>query len=117
MKENSYELYIPGKTENLQKIGDFITDIAKKNGVPEEQLEDLVIATDEAATNIILHAYHHKPDAYIRLRAIIKKDRIVISLFDNGALYWAEFRPAESGRRGAVSHKKIYGQSRILFQE
>lgn len=44
--------------ENLSEICDFVTHCAKECGLSEAQVYAVQLAVDEAATNIIEHAYH-----------------------------------------------------------
>lgn len=79
------ELRIPAYHENLRVISHFIHGIAHRMSLSEKSLFDIELAVEEAATNIINHAY---PDSQekgdILLRADEDGDIIQITLSDWG---------------------------------
>lgn len=52
-----YCLTIAAELENLAVIRCFVQESAAALGVPPATIRDLVLATDEAATNIVVHGY------------------------------------------------------------
>jgi len=56
-----HTLRIAAKVENLATIRDFVAEHALAVGVPQKILDPVVLATDEAATNIIMHGYQGQP--------------------------------------------------------
>lgn len=80
----TYYLETESKTENLKKISDFIFKIAKEHNIQKEKSDEIIISTDEAATNIILHAYQKEHNKKIRIEVIVDAEKITISLFDTG---------------------------------
>ncbi len=78
-----YELKVKSNTENLEKIGDFVNS-KLRNKVDYETLQEILIAVDEAATNIILHAYKRNPDKWLKIRIEYQEDKVILSLFDEG---------------------------------
>lgn len=73
-------LKIPGETDYLSRIREFVKDYAAECGFSEEEKGDIEISADEAATNIVKHAYGDDPD-------INGNDRIIeveIGAIDNG---------------------------------
>ena len=54
-----------GRFENLAKIGEFIEEITAKAGLDEKQRYAVQMAVDEAASNIIEHAYRNVEDGKI----------------------------------------------------
>lgn len=64
------ELKIPANHENLRVISHFIHGIAHRMSLSEKSLFDIELAIEEAATNIINHAYpnsHEKGDILLRI--------------------------------------------------
>lgn len=55
-------LRIRGETNYLSKLRAFVNDLAEKAGFDSSALGDIEFAVDEAATNIIRHAYDEDPD-------------------------------------------------------
>jgi serine/threonine-protein kinase RsbW len=66
MRENrSSFLSVPAALENLKNIRDHVEVFARAVGFPDSVIYDLVLAVDEAATNIVIHGYKigHAPSA------------------------------------------------------
>ncbi len=55
-------LKVPGETDYLAEIREFVTGFAREAGFSEEVLGEIEFAVDEAATNIVRHAYGEDPD-------------------------------------------------------
>ncbi len=85
--KNIYELKVTSKTENLKTIGEFIEDALKNENIGEDIIHEILIASDEAATNIIVHSYKKNPNGYIRVKLVVEKKRIIVSLFDKGITF------------------------------
>src|SRR5215211_33998 len=64
-------------------------------GASRAELEDIVVAVSEAATNAIEHAYGPIEASY-RVEGRLSADRVVVTLTDSGS--WRERRGAERGR-------------------
>jgi serine/threonine-protein kinase RsbW len=54
----SATLRLAARLDNLKVIREYVEDIAREAGFPDVKIYDLVLAVDEAATNILLHGYH-----------------------------------------------------------
>lgn len=54
---NRYHISMPARTESIPILRDFIMHICMRHRVGGTMLEDLLLVADEAATNIVLHAY------------------------------------------------------------
>jgi len=78
------ELRVPAKTENLRIISHFIHGIGHRLSLSEKTLFDLELAVEEAATNIISHAYPDTQDGNILLSAEELGDFVQITLTDWG---------------------------------
>lgn len=63
-------LKIPGETDYLSRIREFVVDYARECGFSGEETGDIEISADEAATNIVRHAYGDDP-------AVPEKNRII----------------------------------------
>jgi anti-sigma regulatory factor (Ser/Thr protein kinase) len=53
--KNEFKLHVDAKLENLSQIADFVTESARKFDLDERSIFQLQLATDEVASNIILH--------------------------------------------------------------
>jgi len=78
------ELKIPSNTKYLSVARDFISDAAHKFGFDEETVNKIVLAVDEACSNIIKHAYHYAEDKSIELSIFAKNNTFEIVIIDHG---------------------------------
>jgi len=74
----------PAKFEYLDEIREFVAEIAKMGGFSEKEVYSLQLAADEAASNIIEHAYEGISDASLDVSCELKKDTIIIIMQDQG---------------------------------
>lgn len=74
----------PGRLENLDKISDFVIQAAKEAGLDDSATYAVQLAVDEAATNIIEHAYRGTDQGMIICSYSVLKDGIKIILKDHG---------------------------------
>jgi anti-sigma regulatory factor (Ser/Thr protein kinase) len=75
---------IPSKVENLYKVCDFVTDIAREMGFTQEVIGKIKIAVYEGCLNAIEHAYHS--DSFRIVKVVVKRymKKIVIRVIDQG---------------------------------
>ena len=92
-KNNSNELRVSSKTENLSEIRDFVSENAQSAGIPLTTVENIVLAVDEACTNIIKHAYKSSPDGEIIIRMEYDKYKLTITIKDYGKSFQPERIP------------------------
>ncbi len=75
------ELEIPGNTEQLSKLRDFVQDLCQRNIHPPFDMDktwQLGLAANEAAANIMRHAYAGRKDGKICIVAEAFVDRVVL---------------------------------------
>lgn len=53
----TYEIKLPARVESIPALRDFIGKVCHRHGLSGQELEDILLVSDEAATNIVLHAY------------------------------------------------------------
>ncbi len=75
---------IKSRTENLLEVRDFVSSVAQDVGFSEEETSKIVLAVDEACTNIIKHAYQYDPNHEIRISARSTKSAFEILIEDEG---------------------------------
>ena len=73
----------------VPKIKEFVEKTLKDWFVQEEDLQDIVLASDEAATNIVMHAYNGENKQENTLKIMIKKkgNLIEIDMEDTGLTF------------------------------
>ena len=75
---------ILSRTDNLLKVRDFVGEAARASGFSEEETANIVLAVDEACTNIIKHAYQYATDKEIEVTIHQSKRSFEIRIFDSG---------------------------------
>jgi serine/threonine-protein kinase RsbW len=61
---------IASRTESLSEARDFVGTAARSFGFSEEEAANIMLAVDEACTNIIKHAYQFAPDKEIEIEIV-----------------------------------------------
>ena len=74
---------IPSRTENLLEVREFVGTAARSFGFSEEDIANIVLAVDEACTNIIKHAYQYANDREIEVTILPSQQSFEIRIFDN----------------------------------
>ncbi len=92
-KVNSKELQVKSRTENLSKIREFIQGFASSVGFKQETIDNMMLAVDEACTNIIKHAYKSYPDGEIVIKIGYKENKLIITIIDYGTAFHPETIP------------------------
>lgn len=104
------------KFEFLDEIREFVGAIARKGGFSEKDVYNIQLATDEAASNIIEHAYENRSDGVLDLSCGLKGDLITIVLID----YGESFDPSEvplPDLKADLSNRKIGGLGIFLMRK
>lgn len=83
-KNKTGELRVKSRTENLSEIRDFVSLNALDAGIPEATVEKIILAVDEACTNIIKHAYKQSPEGEIIIKVEYDKERFTVTIIDYG---------------------------------
>ncbi len=81
------EADFPSHPDNLAKIRDFVLEQLGSGAGPgfsEEETNELVLAVDEAAANIILHAFKGRPEGLVRVQVWSFHDRAEVWLLYEG---------------------------------
>jgi serine/threonine-protein kinase RsbW len=78
------KLEIKSRTENLAEIREFVNSAAVDAGFSKEAIDNIILAVDEACTNIIKHAYKYLPDGKIILNLKTDKKTFTIDIIDYG---------------------------------
>lgn len=59
--QRSTPLRVAARLDNLKVIRDYVEAVARAAGFADMKIYDLVLAVDEAATNILMHGYQVAP--------------------------------------------------------
>ena len=104
------------KFENLDEIREFVGTIARDGGFGDKDVYNIQLATDEAASNIIEHAYEKIKDGVLELSCGVKDGLITIVLIDHGE----SFDPSEiplPDLKADLSDRKIGGLGIFLMRK
>ncbi len=74
----------PAKFEFLDEIRELVARVARKGGFSEKAIYSLQLAADEAASNIIEHAYEGVSNAKLDISCDMRGDTLVITMRDMG---------------------------------
>jgi serine/threonine-protein kinase RsbW len=83
-KPKKLTLTISSKTEQLLDVRKFISDAAKGFGFSDDEINNIVLAVDEACTNIIKHAYNYSGDHTIFVVVKMNQPEFEILIADKG---------------------------------
>ena len=109
------ELKVKSKTENLSLIRDFISSSAAEAGVAPDVVENIILAVDEACTNIIKHAYKSFPDGELIIKTKSTLSRFVISITDFGNTFEPDTIP-EPDLQKYYRQKRVGGLGMYLMK-
>jgi serine/threonine-protein kinase RsbW len=74
----------PARFEYLDEIREFVAGVAREGGFNDKEIYSLQLAADEAASNIIEHAYEGTADGVIQITCDMRGIEIVITMHDDG---------------------------------
>lgn len=78
------ELSVKSSTDNLSVIRDFIKNTALSLGYSNAAIGNIILAVDEACTNIIKHAYKYSPTGDIQIELNRIANKFIITILDSG---------------------------------
>lgn len=104
------------KFENLDEIREFVGEIARTGGFSDKDVYNIQLATDEAASNIIEHAYQNMPGKVLDLSCGVRGDVITVVLTDYGDSFDPSVVPAPD-LKADLSDRKIGGLGLFLMRK
>ena len=106
----------PADVQYLDQVREFVGELARAAGFSDKGIYAVQLATDEAASNIIEHAYEGHADRTFRLHCEFQQDRLVITFFDRGKSF--DFTQVEEPDITAnLSERKIGGLGIFLMHK
>ena len=111
-----YQLKVKSKTENLSEIRRFIQIHALEAGISSDAVTDIILATDEACTNVIKHAYKNYPDGEIVIKVQYSDTKFTIVIIDHGTAFNPEKIP-EPDIQKYYRQKKVGGLGMYLMKK
>ena len=104
------------KFEFLDEIREFVGDIARAGGFGEKDVYNIQLATDEAASNIIEHAYEGISNGVLDISCGMEADAIKIILIDYGLPFDPSIVPVPD-LKADLSDRKIGGLGLFLMRK
>ena len=80
------EIKVPANIDYLGDLRNFVTKAGRKHNFPATVVNAFKLCIDEAATNIIKHAYRDS-GGMITMRVIVKKNSMTVVLIDQGKYF------------------------------
>jgi serine/threonine-protein kinase RsbW len=74
----------PAQFDFLDEIREFVAQVAREGGFSEKEIYSLQLAADEAASNIIEHAYEGISNADLDITCDVHGDILTITMRDTG---------------------------------
>jgi len=88
------DLSLPADTRLLAATRKLLAVYLTEFGAPPGIVDDVILAMDEACTNVLTHAYPDGGDANYVLRADLQRDKVLIEVVDEGVGFDLMSRPA-----------------------
>lgn len=82
-----YLLDITSDMANLERVAEFIADIARKSNLSQRQSDDVQMAVDEAVTNVMEHAYAGQSDGIIFIKCRVNAKEFFVEIRDTGKTF------------------------------
>lgn len=106
----------PARFEFLDEIRDFVAQVAREGGFTEKEIYSLQLAADEAASNIIEHAYEGISDANLDIVCDMQGEMIIITMRDTGAPFDPS-RVKQPNLKADLSDRQIGGLGVYLMRK
>ncbi len=109
-------LVLTATSRNLAGIRERVRNYASACGLPVMAVDDVVLAVDEAVTNVLRHAYAPGKPARLEIIGTVAGDRIVIRVRDFGRKFSP--RPVtEAQIQKALTRHQSHGLGRFLMKK
>jgi anti-sigma regulatory factor (Ser/Thr protein kinase) len=87
-------LEVPSETGFLGLVREVTRKMAEVAGFEERTADQLALAVDEAATNVLEHAYHGAPDRVVRVDMDDQGETFCVDVVDDGESFDPDKRPS-----------------------
>jgi serine/threonine-protein kinase RsbW len=85
-------LEVPSETVFLGIVRDVVRKMAEGAGFEAKAADQVALAVDEAATNVVEHAYHGAPDRVVRVQIDDRGENFCVDVVDDGESFDPEKR-------------------------
>jgi serine/threonine-protein kinase RsbW len=106
----------PAQFQYLDEIREYVAGVASKAGFDSKEVYSIQLATDEAASNIIEHAYEGISDGVIEIACGMSGKNLTITLHDHGKPFDpSSVRPPNL--KASLSERQIGGLGIYLMRK
>lgn len=109
------QIVVKSSTDNLEKIREFTKSAALNSGFGEDTIGKIILAVDEACTNIIKHAYKFSPEGIINIVIKFSGSKFSISITDEGE-HFDPTKIPEPDLREYYKQKRVGGLGMFLIK-
>jgi serine/threonine-protein kinase RsbW len=106
----------PAKFEFLNKIRNFVAEEARDSGFNDKEVYSVQLAADEAATNIIEHAYKGITNGQIELSCGMRDAEFIIIMHDHGRAFDSR-KVTKPNLEADISERQIGGLGMYLMRK
>ena len=106
----------PARFEYLDDIRSLVAEQARAVGFGDKAIYAIQLAADEAASNIIEHAYAGITDASFDLSCEFRRDRLVMTFYDQGRSFDIS-KVSKPDIKADLSERKIGGLGIYLMHK
>ncbi len=110
------ELSVKSTTDHLSQIREFTKSAAKQCGFSEDVIGKIILAVDEACTNIIKHAYKYSNEGNINISVKFADSKFEIAITDEGIHFNPDTIP-EPDIKEYYKQKKVGGLGVYLIKK
>ncbi len=107
---------LPARFEYLEQVRAEVATEARAAGFDDKAVYAVQLAADEAASNIIEHAYAGRTDATFEMSCEFQKDRLVITFIDQGKSFDVS-KVSNPDLKADLSERKIGGLGIYLMRK
>lgn len=104
------------KVQYLGAITEFVGEIARAGGFDAKDVYNIQLAADEAASNIIEHAYEGVKNGLLEISCCVKDDVITIIMMDKGKPFDPSAVPLPD-LKADIAERKIGGLGIFLMRK
>lgn len=84
MTDLKRQISVTNETSNLARVRDFVSDQMREVGVKKEDENRIILAVDEAVSNIIEHAYENTLEGEIKVEVAADGKQFSVTISDTG---------------------------------
>jgi serine/threonine-protein kinase RsbW len=107
---------VKSSTSNLLTIRNFIKKVSAQAGLDDETSNKIVLAADEACTNIIKHAYRFSQNGKINVNVSVEKNKFKVAITDEGVHFNSKSIP-EPDLKKYYEERRVGGLGMFLMKK